>query len=66
MQEAPDADIRDFARRGGPIGGPAKVICLPLESAPTGYIETCLLPAVDRIRGLGGCDDAYLLIRAAP
>ena len=62
MQESPDTDIWDFARRGGP----PKVIYRPLGSAPTGYIETCLLSAVDRIRELGASEDAYLLILTTP
>jgi predicted nuclease of predicted toxin-antitoxin system len=47
-------------------GGPPKVIYLPLGSAPTGYIETCLLSAVDRIRELGASEDAHLLILTTP
>lgn len=81
MQESPDTDIWGFARRGGYAivtrdadfvvlleqrGGPPKVIYLPLGSAPTGYIETCLLSAVDRIRELGASEDAHLLILTTP
>jgi predicted nuclease of predicted toxin-antitoxin system len=47
-------------------GGPPKVVYIPLGTAPTGFIETCLISAAKRIHALGASGDDHLLILTAP